>query len=218
MKQVIDIETWERRDMYNFFKDFVNPTYSVTVDVECTQAWSQAKASGQSFFTYCLYAIAKASNEITELRYRITVEKRVLLYDKIDMIIPVKVNEKGKFVSVRIPYHPQFEVFYPTARRVIGAVSAESNPYTTNDKSNDNEEVYSQMNVSILPDLYFTSAVSTQQYPHGNDFPLVNIGKVIDKGGRLYMPVAINVHHGLVDGHHLTLFYKRVEELLMNGF
>lgn len=36
MKHIIDIDTWERRDNYGFFRNFVNSWYSVTTEIDCT--------------------------------------------------------------------------------------------------------------------------------------------------------------------------------------
>ena len=35
MKHIIDIDTWERRDNYNFFRTFHNSWISITSEVEC---------------------------------------------------------------------------------------------------------------------------------------------------------------------------------------
>lgn len=50
MKQIIDIETWERRDNYNFFRNFVSSWYSITTEIDCTEASLAARAAGRSFF------------------------------------------------------------------------------------------------------------------------------------------------------------------------
>ena len=36
MKHIIDIDAWERRDNYGFFRNFVNSWYSVTTEIDCT--------------------------------------------------------------------------------------------------------------------------------------------------------------------------------------
>ena len=36
MKHIIDIDAWERRDNYGFFRSFVNSWYSVTTEIDCT--------------------------------------------------------------------------------------------------------------------------------------------------------------------------------------
>lgn len=42
MKHIIDIDTWERRDNYGFFRTFLNSWYSVTTEIDCTEASTAA--------------------------------------------------------------------------------------------------------------------------------------------------------------------------------
>ena len=70
MKHIIDIETWERRDNYNFFRNFHNSWISITSEVDCTEAFPAAKAAKRSFFLYYLYAVLRAANEVKEFRFR----------------------------------------------------------------------------------------------------------------------------------------------------
>lgn len=72
MRHIVDIETWERRDNYNFFRGFVNSWYSITTEIDCTEASAVARASGHSFFLYYLYAVVRSANGSsgTSLSYR----------------------------------------------------------------------------------------------------------------------------------------------------
>ena len=48
MKHIIDIDTWERRDNYGFFRTYLNSWYSVTTEIDCTEASAAAgRSSGQ---------------------------------------------------------------------------------------------------------------------------------------------------------------------------
>ena len=76
MKHIIDINTWERKENYEFFLGFQNPTISITSEVECAGAKARAKAAGESFFLHYLYAVLRAVNEIPEIRFRIDPEGR----------------------------------------------------------------------------------------------------------------------------------------------
>lgn len=38
MKHLIDIDTWERKDNYLFFRDFHNSRIAMTSEVDCTEA------------------------------------------------------------------------------------------------------------------------------------------------------------------------------------
>ena len=61
MKQIIDIETWERRDNYNFFRNFVNSWYSITTEIDCTEASAAARAANALFplLSLCCGAFGK---------------------------------------------------------------------------------------------------------------------------------------------------------------
>ena len=54
MKHIIDIDTWERRDNYGFFRTYLNSWYSVTTEIDCTEASAAARRSGYSFFPLLL--------------------------------------------------------------------------------------------------------------------------------------------------------------------
>lgn len=212
MKHIVDIETWERKPNYEFFLSFQNPTISITSEVECGGAKARAKAAGQSFFLYYVYAVLRAVNEIPEFRYRIDAERRVVYFDTVDMLSPIKVKENGRFFTVRFPWHEDFETFYAEAKAIIGAIDPNGEPYTAEQKGG--KELLDVMLLSATPDLYFTSLTCTQEHRHGSNYPLMNAGKAIVREGKLIMPIAMTIHHGFVDGHHLSLFYKKVEEWL----
>ena len=213
MKQIIYIETWERKENFNFFRRFQNPQLSITSEVECGGAKKRAKEAHQSFFLHYLYAVLRAANEIPELRYRIDPEGRVVLYDQIDILSPIKIKENGKFFTIRFPYHEDFETFYQEARKIIDSIPENGDPYAAENGEVANGD-YGLILLSATPDLYFTSITGTQEKQSGNNYPLLNAGKAIIKKGKLVMPIAMTIHHGFVDGHHLSLFYRKVEELL----
>ena len=94
MKHIIDIKTWERKENYEFFLGFQNPTISITSEVECSGARTRAKAAGESFFLHYLYAVLRAVNEIKEFRFRIDSEGRVVYFDTPPLItaLPAFIN------------------------------------------------------------------------------------------------------------------------------
>ncbi len=218
-RTIINYTTWERRQNFEFFKDFMNPTYSVTCDVECTSAFEKSKEEHSSFFLKYLYAILRAANEIPELRYRIEKNENdediIVLYKNVSVITPISVGENGRFHSVRIPYNKNFDKFCRTAQEIISNIPQQTNPYAAENKANESRHKFFDMIlVAANPQLNFSSMTCTQSGPGGNKKPLINVGKATKKEGKVYIPVFINVHHGLCDGYHLTQFYKKTEEYL----
>ena len=212
MKHIIDINTWERKENYEFFLGFQNPTISITSEVECTGAKARAKAAGESFFLHYLYAVLRAVNEIPEFRFRIDTEGRVVYFDHVDMLTPIKVKENGRFFTIRLPWNTDFQTFYTTAKAIINDIDPNGNPYDMEKVGG--KDLLDVILLSATPDLYFTSLTCTQEHRHGSNYPLMNAGKAILKEGKLVMPIAMTIHHGFIDGHHLSLFYKKVEEFL----
>ena len=212
MKHIIDINTWERKENYEFFLGFQNPTISITSEVECAGAKARAKAAGESFFLHYLYAVLRAVNEIPELRFRIDAEGRVVYFDHVDMLTPIKVKENGRFFTIRLPWNTDFQTFYTTAKAIINDIDPNGNPYDMEKVGG--KDLLDVILLSATPDLYFTSLTCTQEHRHGSNYPLMNAGKAILKEGKLVMPIAMTIHHGFIDGHHLSLFYKKVEEFL----
>lgn len=212
MKHIIDINTWERKENYEFFLGFQNPTISITSEVECAEAKARAKAAGESFFLHYLYAVLRAVNEIPEFRFRIDAEGRVVYFDHVDMLTPIKVKENGRFFTIRLPWNTDFQTFYTTAKAIINDIDPNGNPYDMEKVGG--KDLLDVILLSATPDLYFTSLTCTQEHRHGSNYPLMNAGKAILKEGKLVMPIAMTIHHGFIDGHHLSLFYKKVEEFL----
>ena len=229
MKHIINIDTWERKDNYNFFRGFANSWIAITSEADCTEAYARAKERGHSFFLYYLYAITGAVNEIKELRYRWDKNGQVVYHDTVDVITPIAVPGRT-FYTVRIPYHPDFDTFYREARSIIyhpdfdtfyrearsiiTSIPEDGDPYGT-DKQIAEQGDFDVFLLSATPKLYFTSITYTQQsVGHPLDYPLMNAGKAITRAGRLYMPIALTVSHAFADGAHISLFFEKVEQTL----
>ena len=52
MTGLLDIENWNRKEHYNFFKDFDEPFFGVSVEIDCTNAYEFCKKNELNFFLY----------------------------------------------------------------------------------------------------------------------------------------------------------------------
>ncbi len=216
MRHIVDIECWERRNTYLFFKDFFNPIVAFTADVDCTSAYLQAKKRGESFFLHYLYAILQANNQIEEFRYRIEQkgdeEPVVALYDHIDTLTPIRIAENGAFREVRIVYDSDFDTYYHQATQTIAALDPDAPTFNAPHCDNSERGICC---ISALPDLRFTSVSHTLKSAGGvNQIPLINVGKMVQSNQRYTMPVAVSIHHGLADGKQIADFIACIEQQL----
>lgn len=216
-RTIINLNTWERAKSYEFYKNFINPQVCVTADVECTAAYQDCKEKKTSFFRKYVYAILRSVNDIKELRYRIEKvdgEEKVVLYDRISLLTPVKINSTGDFTTIKVPYHLTFEKFNSVMDEILNSLDKDvAEPYYI-EADADKKGFTDMVLVSALPDLNFTSITPTQSCSYGSRKPIINVGKAVMKEGKMMMPVAISFHHGLCDGFHISKFYKQVEEYL----
>lgn len=213
MKHIIDTETWERKGVYDFFRNSLNSWYSITTELDCTEVYAAAKAAGRSFYLYYLYAILRGVNEIPEFRYRTDARGNIVLHDQVDVISPIAVPGHT-FYTVRIPYHEDFERFYAEARAIVTDIPENGDPFEA-DKKLERQGDYDVFLVSVSPNLYFTALTYAKEVPgHSTQYPLLNVGKAIQRGERMVMPFAVFVNHSFVDGTHIEQLLERVETYL----
>ncbi|MDE6552884.1 MAG: chloramphenicol acetyltransferase [Muribaculaceae bacterium] len=206
MKEIIPLESFHRKESVKFFKDFVNPNVSVTCMVDASECYRHAKASGEKFFYNYLYAILRAVNEIKELHYRFTSVGDIAYYARIDVLSPIRLTGHDSFTTLRFPYTSDRKEFIESVGRII-----ENAGNLSSFGEEEGLEEYDVVLVSAIPDLPFTSISYTQKHRHGNDFPLINVGKMEADGK---MPIAICVNHAFVDGQHLSHFYNLLQKYL----
>ena len=103
IEKIIDIATWNRREHYEHFSAFDDPFFGVTVQVDCTRAYQEAKTKGISFSLLVLHRITTAAAAVEEFRYRIEGDK-VVCYDSVTtipfLLPPLNTIRTNSFLSV----------------------------------------------------------------------------------------------------------------------
>ena len=64
---VIDKQTWPRKDHFDFYRGFANPSFNLCVPVEAQRLYECAKDRGVSFFQLALFALVRAANEVPHI-------------------------------------------------------------------------------------------------------------------------------------------------------
>ena len=105
----VELDTWPRKDHFEFFRAFDEPFFSVTAEVDCTKAREFARSKKESLFLLYLHKALKAANRIEHFRYRISGD-RVLLYDRIDAS-PTIDRPDGTFGFSYMGFQEDFDQF-----------------------------------------------------------------------------------------------------------
>lgn len=206
MKTLLDIESWNRKDQFRFFNQFEEPFFGVTVQVDCTEAYAKAKASGYSFFLYYLHLSLKAANQIEPFRYRIS-DGKVYLHDTVNAS-PTINRPDGTFGFSYMDYHPDFENFAEAAKITIEEVRNSTGLIPAVSGEN-------VIHYSSVPWINFTGLSHARSFSFKDSCPKISFGKMTEVNGRKQMPVSIHVHHALMDGFHVGQYIDLYQQLLL---
>lgn len=205
--KIIDINTWKRKEHFNFFSQFDEPFFGIVSEVDCTKAFQFTKNEDLSFFAYYLHKALVAVNNIDEFKYRIKDEK-VVLFDKIDAS-PTIGREDGTFAFSFIKFSSDFNVFYKVLLKELNKVKNSSGLRATNDS-----EKLDVIHFSSIPWVKFTGLTHARNYKFVDSCPKITFGKTYYNNNKLLMPVSVNAHHGLVDGKHIGDYFELFQKLL----
>lgn len=202
--QRLDINNWARKEHYHFFKNFDDPFFGVTVDVDCTQAYQFCQENQLSFFLFYLHKSLIAANLTREFKFRI-VDDEVLEFEQINGSSTVN-RANGTFGFCEIPYHQDFTLFTKTAKIEIEKVQQEQG-LIPSDKHN---TIY----FSSLPWINFTSLTHAKNYSANNSCPKISFGQMTKQNDQKKMPVSIHVHHALMDGLHVGEYIQAFQQAM----
>lgn len=201
----LDLNQWPRREHFNFFRQFEEPFFGVTVQIDCSRAYVRAKEANISFFLYYLHKSLVAANRTEPFRYRI-LNDRIIVYDTVNAS-PTINRPDGTFGFAYMDYHEQLDHFCREAKIVIDTVQ----------QSNGLIPALSEENIihySSIPWINFTSLSHARSFSHKDSTPKISFGKMTEENGTRTMPVSIHVHHGLMDGYHVGMFIELFQQLM----
>lgn len=207
MRTEIDINTWNRKEHYEFFSKMDQPAFGVVTEVDCTQIYDYAKQQNESFFAHYLHRSMLAVNAIEDFRLRIVGDK-VYLYDVIHAGSTIARHD-GTFGFAFMPYDPEFEVFNSHLQREIKNVQEIDGLRLSNEELDVNLIWH-----STFPWHHFSAILHPANVNNKESVPRIVFGKFSEKDGRKMMPISVEGHHGLMDGRHIAAYLDKFQELL----
>jgi chloramphenicol O-acetyltransferase type A len=198
---LIDLRTWKRRDHYLWFRNYEQPFFSVTVEIDVTPTWNASRKRGApSFFLSSVYLMLRAANDVEAFRLRLR-PRGVWRHDRV-AVGPTIMRQDETFGFVRLEPADSLDLFASRGQAVIADAAARTGLEPARKVSDD--IVFH----SVLPWLRFTSF--TNALPgRGDSIPRIVFGRCARQGGRMMMPVSVEAHHAVVDGLDVARFVER---------
>jgi chloramphenicol O-acetyltransferase type A len=207
MKTLLDLDSWNRKEHFLFFKQMQEPFFGVNINIDCTQAYTSSKTLGTSFFVYYLYKTLVAVNAFESFRYRIE-NTHIYKHDRIDGSATIS-RADGTFGFSLIEFHPEYTIFEQMALTEIERIQNTKGLFTREFKDDN------VIHFSAIPWLNFTSLSHARSMTFPDSCPKISFGKMTQsEDGKRTMPMSIHVHHGLMDAMHVGLMVDYFQEIM----
>jgi len=196
----LDLENWNRKELFYFFREYEQPFFNICADVDVTSLVKFTKERNISFFKASLYLSLKAANEIEPFRYRIR-ENKVIVHEVIDGGSTV-LNEDETFSFSYFDYDPNFKKFEEKATKELERIASQEKSVNPADERDD------LIHYSMIPWISFTSFAHARKPGKEDSVPKIVFGKYAEQNDLIKMPVSVEVHHSVMDGIHVGKFFE----------
>jgi chloramphenicol O-acetyltransferase type A len=206
MPSYLDVSTWSRRDLFEFFRTYENPYFNICAHIEVTKVLELLKTRPDvsAALTYHYLAL-RIANEIEPFRYRLR-DDQVLIHDVIHGGTTVLLPNES-FTFAYFDYQQEFDKFMRDAQASVNAVRTGTSAF----KPLDGDD---RIHFTVLPWVSFTSFAHARNKTRAVSVPKIAFGKFIRERERTHLPVSVEVHHALMDGLHVGRFFNRFEEMV----
>lgn len=201
----IDIQSWSRREHFEFFSSFNHPHFSMCVNVELKKLLPYVKQHDRSFSAALIYVITAAANAVPEFRQRIR-GKEVVEHELVSPSVTILTDDE-MFSFCTIDYSLDFGDFADRAARLMADAKQH---ISLKDPPGRDDLLY----MTAIPWVSFTSFEHPMRLHPADSIPRFAWGKYFEENGSIKMPLSVQGHHALMDGIHMAKFYAHLQELL----
>jgi chloramphenicol O-acetyltransferase type A len=209
--RTLDLASWPRRPHFEFFRNFAMPFWGLCCEVDATALANTCRREGGSFFLRSLWCCAAAVQEVPELRQRIRGD--TVVEHEVIHVGSTVLRDDETFGFAYFDFDPDIAAFEAAARPVVAAVKG-SRELTPNSGRDD------LVFYTTIPWVRFGSFSHARVVPAQDSIPRIVLGRRTSTttaegtAEATVLPIAIDVHHALVDGLHVGRFVAALERQL----
>lgn len=204
--QIVEKESWPRREVYEFFAGMSHPFYALTFPVDVTPLRAWCKERGLSFYAAMVYGVTKAMERVDAFLYKDRGGQIV----KVDRLVPSFTDlhpGSEQFHIVTLEAGDNLADFCRRARAKSAARTvfiSESGLWVPD------ELVY----FSCLPWFPLTAVTNERDADPSDSIPRVTWGRWEERDGRTLLSLSLELNHRLLDGAHVGRFYAELNAWL----
>lgn len=210
MPRDLDLCNWPRFAAFEHFRRLGQPYFSLCarVDVSALHGRIQRYPGATLFLAYH-HAALRAAQAVEAFRYRLDGD-RVRVYEQVDGSMAV-LREDESLGFAHLDYEPDFAAF---VARALPALAAARRPGPGLGAVIEPERAQAQIHMTTIPWLAFSSFSHARDSGGTDSVPKLAFGKIVREGAASWMPVAVEVHHALMDGLQVGRYYEILQRCL----
>jgi chloramphenicol O-acetyltransferase type A len=201
----LDIDTWPRKRTYEFFREYDDPFFNFTANIDVSRLYRFCKDNGLSFSLSALYYTLVAANEIREFRIR-NFKGRLVEFDIIHATQTI-LNDDETFSFAYFGMVADIREFELNGKAAMAKYRALKSFDVESDRV---DLVY----CSVIPWVSFTSFKHASRSDREQTIPRIVYGRIFEDGDRRLMPLSVEANHMIMDGFHVGKLFNRFQELI----
>ncbi len=205
MYKPVNIEKWNRRAAHEFFKNYEDPFFNMTANLDVTNLYSFCNNNGLSFSIASLFFSQKTLNQISEFKMR--------YLD--DVLVEYEIVEATQTI---LQDDESFSFCHFEERDSIFEFDMAGKAARDKYKSLNTFEVENErldlVYYSIIPWVSFTSFKHATRFDKTQTVPRIVFGKYFDQGNRKLMPLSVELNHRVADGIHVGKYFNIFQETI----
>lgn len=220
MPRYLDTRLWPRRAAFEHFRRFEQPFFSLCtrLDVAPLKAALARRSPAGGLSLACHHAALRLANEHEPFRLRLAPgadpagEPRVRIHGRVDGSTTV-LRSDDSFGFAHLRYRPGFAEFRAEGAQAMQAVRDGPPGFHEPPPGPDDADA-ALMYFTTLPWVHFSSFAHARAHSALDSVPRVAFGRIDADGARQWLPVALDVHHALMDGVHAGRYLQGLEAAL----
>lgn len=207
MPRYLDLTTWSRRDVFEFFRTFDKPYFNICTRLDVTNLLNHLRQGPKRSVSLAYHYFAlRIANELEPFRYRLRGDQ-VLIHDVIHGGTTVLLPNES-FILVYFNYDDDFDLF------MAGAMKSVSEGLSGEGLFRPLREHDARIHFTTVPWIAFTSFSHARNWGREDSVPKIAFGKFTEENGCTWLPFSVEVHHSLVDGYHVGQYLTRLQDAL----
>lgn len=207
MFRTIDKDSWKRKPYFDHYFSQIRCTYSITVNIDISEVIAFKNRYGTRLYPLLIYVLAKAVNRHEEFRTAINDRGELGIWDTLSPCYTFFHEDDGTFSNIWTEWNDDLWTFLSSYGQDIsrfgdvhGIDAKPDAPANTFPVSSLPWTEFSGFNLNIFADGSYL-------------LPIFTYGKFFLQDGRYLIPLAIQVHHAVCDGFHVSRLINEIQQI-----